>query len=106
MYNEIDIEEYKAQFESGDQGDYQLIDVREVDEFTAGHVPGTINIPLSEFKQRYDEISEDSPVVLVCQSGGRSAQAAMFLASMGYEDLYNFSPGTKGWIARGLPVEK
>lgn len=105
MYSEIDSEEYREQFESGDSGEYQLIDVREPDEFAAGHIPGTTNIPLSEFQDRVDEISEDSPIVLVCATGGRSGRAATFLASMGYENIYNHSDGTKGWISKGYPVD-
>ncbi len=106
MYSEIDSEEYREQFENGSSGDYQLIDVREVDEYEAGHIPGTKNIPLSEFQDRVDEIDEDIPVILVCQTGVRSERAAMFLASMGYEDVYNHSDGTKGWIVKGYPTEK
>ena len=49
------------------------------------HIPGTINIPLSEFPARVDEISEDAPVILVCNTGVRSSQAALFLAGMGYD---------------------
>jgi rhodanese-related sulfurtransferase len=106
MYSEINSEEYREQFESGESGDYQLLDVREIDEYAAGHIPGTKNIPLSQFQQRVDEISEDSPVILVCATGARSGRAATFLASMGYENLYNHSDGTKGWIAKGYPAER
>lgn len=106
MYSEINSEEYREQFENGSSGEYQLIDVREIDEYEAGHIPGTKNIPLSEFQDRVDEISEEAPVILVCQTGVRSERAAMFLASMGYEDVYNHSDGTKGWIIKGYPTEK
>ena len=105
MYSEINSEEYREQFESGDSGDYQFIDVREIDEYEAGHIPGTKNIPMSELQDRVDEISEETPVVLVCATGGRSGQVATFLASMGYEDIYNHSDGTKGWIIKGYPTE-
>lgn len=105
MYNDLDIDNYREQFESGNSGEYQLIDVREEDEYEAGHIPGTINIPMSEFQARFDEISEDSPVVLVCATGNRSSQVAMFMASMGYSDLYNLEDGTRGWMMRGLPLE-
>jgi len=105
MYTDISSEEYQEQFQSGDKGEYQFIDVREVDEYEDGHVAGTTNIPLSQFQARVGEISEDSPVVLICAAGGRSAQAAQFMASLGYEDLYNLTDGTKGWIAKGYAVE-
>lgn len=105
MYTDISSEEYQEQFQSGENGKYQFIDVREVDEYEEGRIPGTTNIPLSEFQSRVNEISNDSKVVLVCAAGGRSAQAATFMASIGYENLYNLTDGTKGWIKKGYAVE-
>ncbi|MCY4021257.1 MAG: rhodanese-like domain-containing protein [Chloroflexi bacterium] len=105
MYTDIDSEAYREQFGNQDNDEYQLIDVREEEEYAAARIPGTINIPLSEFPARIDEISEDSPVLLVCNTGIRSSQAALFLAGMGYEDLYNIEDGTKGWMKKGYPVE-
>lgn len=105
MYTDIDSDSYREQFLGGDSGEYQLIDVREEEEYAAAHIPGTINIPLSEFPARFDEISEESPVLLVCNTGVRSSQAALFLAGMGYEDLYNLEDGTKGWMKKGYSVD-
>ncbi len=105
MYTDIDSEEYRQQFASGDSGAFQFIDVREEEEYTAAHIPGAINIPLSEFAARVDEISEDSPVLLVCNTGVRSSQAALFMASMGYDELYNLEDGTKGWMKKGYSVD-
>lgn len=105
MYSDISSEEYLAQFESGDSGDYQFIDVREEEEYAAAHIPGVTNIPMTEFMARIDEISEDEPVVLVCNTGIRSSQAAMFMVSMGYEDIYNLEDGAKGWMKKGYSVE-
>lgn len=105
MYTEIDSDAFRQQFGERDGGDYQLIDVREEDEYAAAHIPGTVNIPLSELPARFDEISEDSPALFVCNTGIRSSQAALFLAGMGYEDLYNIEDGTKGWMQKGYPVE-
>ena len=105
MYTDISSEDYREQFENGNNGEYQFVDVREIDEYEDGHIPGTKNIPLSEFQQRVDEIAEGTPVVLVCAGGVRSAQAANFMASMGYDELYNLIDGTKGWIAKGFAVE-
>lgn len=105
MYTDIDSETYQDQFGNRVRGEYQLIDVREEEEYTAAHIPGTINIPLSELPARIDEINEECPVFLVCNTGIRSSQAALFLAGMGYEDLYNLEDGTKGWMKKGHPVE-
>ena len=104
MYTDISIDEFREKFQSGESGDCQFIDVREDDEYAEGHIPGAINIPLSEFPARIDEISEERSVVLVCNTGRRSSQAALFMAGMGYEDIYNLEDGTKGWLQRGYPV--
>ncbi len=105
MYTDINSEEYQEQFQSGDKGDYQFIDVREIDEYADGRIAGTTNIPLSQFQERVGEITKESPIVLVCAAGGRSAQAADFMLSLGYEDVYNLTDGTKGWISKGYDVE-
>jgi rhodanese-related sulfurtransferase len=105
MYSDISSEDFREQFVSGESGEYQFIDVREEEEHAEAHIPGATNIPLSEFMARVDDISEDSPVLLVCNTGVRSAQAAMFLVSMGYEDVYNLEEGTKGWMKKGYAVE-
>ena len=105
MYNDLSIETFQSQFESGDSGAYQFVDVREEDEYAEGHIPGAINIPLTEFMARVDELNEDEPVVLVCNTGVRSSQAALFLVSLGFEDIYNLEDGTKGWIKRSLAIE-
>lgn len=102
MYSDINSEEYRDQFAAGA---HQFIDVREEEEHAEGHIPGAVNIPLSEFMARVDEIDEDAPVVLVCNTGVRSAQAALYLASMGYEDIYNLEEGTKGWMKKGYAVD-
>ena len=103
-YQEIDIDTYKAQF--ADNNDYQLIDVREVDEYEEGRLPGAVNIPLSEFQVRYTEVDKSKTAVMVCARGGRSAQASDFLIANGYEDVYNLDGGTLGWMSQGNPVEK
>lgn len=67
-----------------------IVDVRTPGEFQMGHVAGSINIPLNEVPARLDEIRNLSrPLILCCQSGGRSGQATMWLKEQGVEDLYN-----------------
>ena len=107
MYTDVSSEDYREQFASGAGGEYQLIDVREGEEHAEVHIPGTINIPLSELPARLDEISEDEPVILVCNTGVRSSQAALFLAGMGYDQdlIYNLEDGTKGWMKKGYAIE-
>lgn len=85
--------------------DYQLIDVREEDEFAAVHAEKAINIPLSQLTERYGEISAERQTILICRSGARSMQAAQFLADQGFgeERLYNLSGGTNEWVNQDLP---
>ncbi len=78
----------------------QLIDVREPNEFAAGHILGARNIPLSQLKSRMKEIRPDKPVYLYCQSGMRSARAAMTLYKKGYRDLSQLEGGFKKWTGK------
>ncbi|GAB3632488.1 rhodanese-like domain-containing protein [Microbacterium sp. AGC85] len=80
-----------------------LIDVREKDEFAAGHVPGAVNIPMSELGGRLDELPSGSFDV-ICQAGGRSARVVQALEAQGH-DATNVEGGTGEWIATGHPVE-
>ncbi|MDE2777974.1 MAG: rhodanese-like domain-containing protein [Chloroflexota bacterium] len=107
MYTDINSEDFREQFLDGDLGEYQFIDVREEDEHAEVHIPGAVNIPLSEFAARFDEISEDARVALVCNTGVRSSEAALFLLGMGYDQdlIYNLEDGTKGWMNKGYKVE-
>ncbi|SLL32702.1 Rhodanese-like protein [Mycobacteroides abscessus subsp. abscessus] len=78
----------------------QLIDVREPNEYEAGHVLGARNIPLSQLKMRKSEIRSDKPVYLYCQNGMRSGRAAQFLHRKGYKDLTQLEGGFKKWTGR------
>jgi rhodanese-related sulfurtransferase len=73
--------------------DGQLVDVREPAEFAAGTLPGATNIPLGELPSRLSELDRDRRVVLLCRSGGRSANAAAFLANSGFADVVNLTGG-------------
>lgn len=88
-----------------DEGSVLVIDVREPHEYADGHVPGAEPMPLMSVPQRVDELSTDRPVYVVCQAGGRSAQAAAFLATRGV-DAVNVDGGTGEWVAVGYPVER
>ena len=63
----------------------QLIDVREVDEFTAGHVSGAQNLPLSSLPEKYEQLDKQIPYHIICQKGGRSARACEFLEAKCYQ---------------------
>jgi rhodanese-related sulfurtransferase len=84
-----------------------LLDVREDDEWQAGHAEGALHIPLSEFAARYDELAEAAPqdgrVHVICRSGGRSAQVTMYLVQQGI-DAVNVDGGMQDWQQAGRPV--
>ena len=83
-------------------GGVAIVDVREPHEFVAGHIPGAINLPLSEFDPA--DLPEGEPIVLVCQAGSRSAKALQRALAAGVEDIRHYAPGTGGWRARGEPI--
>ncbi|QIX26819.1 thioredoxin [Nocardioides sp. JQ2195] len=82
-----------------------VLDVRESDEFTAGHVPGATHIPMNDVPQRLDEVPTDREVYVICQSGGRSRAVVGLLRQRGITAL-NVSAGTAGWVQRGWPVNR
>jgi rhodanese-related sulfurtransferase len=77
-----------------------VIDVRESHEYVAGHVPGALSMPLATVPVRHQELPRDRTVYLICQAGGRSGQAASWLAKQGYQ-VVNVSGGTGAWINAG-----
>lgn len=87
-----------------------LIDVREADEYAAGHIAGAINIPRGLLEFRLSSTAElDSRalrVVLYCKTSGRAALSAVAMADMGYLDVHSIAGGYDGWVAAGKPVVK
>lgn len=86
-YKEVKVSEVRKLVES----DAFIIDAREAHEFNAGHLKNAINIPLSEFRDRLDEIPKDRPVYIHCRSGQRSYNMVMALTHLGYDHVYNIS---------------
>jgi phage shock protein E len=97
------MEVYPEELEEWQSRGAQLVDVREPWEYERGHLPGARNVPLSDIPVRAGELSE--PMVLVCASGNRSAEAAQYLVESGFREVGNLAGGTFGWIQRGLPIE-
>jgi glyoxylase-like metal-dependent hydrolase (beta-lactamase superfamily II)/rhodanese-related sulfurtransferase len=85
----------------------QIIDVREEEEFTGplGHIRGAQLIPLAELGARAGELDRDSPLVTVCRSGARSAQATVLLRQAGFENVANLSGGMLRWRSQRFAVE-
>jgi rhodanese-related sulfurtransferase len=80
--------------------DAALLDVREIDEWDAGHAPGARHLPMSELTARIAELPDDDPVYVVCRSGGRSARVVAYLAGQGYPAV-NVDGGMQSWAAQG-----
>ncbi|MFZ5850105.1 MAG: rhodanese-like domain-containing protein [Actinomycetota bacterium] len=97
---EVDLPEFAAHHAAG----AVVVDVRETEEYVAGHVPGARHIPLSLVPLRLGELPTDAPVFVICQSGGRSWTAAQLLARAGL-DARSVAGGTAGWARSGHPIE-
>jgi rhodanese-related sulfurtransferase len=89
--------------QAADRTEAVLLDVREDDEVAAGRIAGSTHIPLGQLAARTFELDRNRPVITVCRSGGRSSQAAQFLATQGY-DVANLTGGMTAWTAEGRPV--
>lgn len=95
---EVPLEEMTA---AGD--DALVVDVREDDEYTAGHVPGAVLIPMGTLPERMSELPRDQPVYLFCGCGGRAGKAAELLTAAGY-DARSVAGGTRAWVEAGGDV--
>lgn len=86
----------------------QLIDVREPADYLAGHLPESRNIPAVRLDERIGEIEKlkGSPLILVCQSGTRSASACAKLGKLGFAKLHSLDGGVEAWLRAGLPINR
>ena len=96
---EVSAEEANQLVESG----ALLLDVREADEWDAGHAPDSLWIPMSELQGRVDELPPDRKVVTICRTGSRSAVVVGALIGAGY-DAVNVDGGLREWVAEDLPL--
>lgn len=85
--------------------DVYLLDVREPDEWEAGHAPGAHHLPMMEVPARLAELPTDQDVVVVCRSGGRSGQVVSYLLGNGWDNVRNLDGGMQDWAAAGRPLE-
>ncbi|MEV4754061.1 rhodanese-like domain-containing protein [Micromonospora sp. NPDC049559] len=78
-----------------------LLDVREPDEWSAGHAPGAHHLPMMQLPARLAEVPNEGDVVVVCRSGGRSAQVVNYLIGNGWDNVRNLDGGMREWAAAG-----
>jgi glyoxylase-like metal-dependent hydrolase (beta-lactamase superfamily II)/rhodanese-related sulfurtransferase len=102
------IDEIDAEWVAAHASEARVIDVREPDEFVGplGHIEGAELVPLGQLVASVDSIASDKPIVTVCRSGGRSAQAYVLLKRAGFERLANLTGGMMRWHEFGLPVSR
>ncbi len=89
-----------------EQPDVMILDVREQDEWDAGHIPGAVFMPMGQVPDRLSEIPKDKTVIVQCRSGNRSSQVTDFLVQQGFTNVHNMAGGLNAWQSAGLPVEK
>jgi rhodanese-related sulfurtransferase len=97
---EIEVPAMEARLQAGSL----LLDVRESEEWEAGHAPVAVHLPLGLLADRMNELERSEPIVVVCRSGHRSALATEWLTTAGF-DATNLVGGMQAWAQAGLPVE-
>ncbi|MBK1681213.1 rhodanese-like domain-containing protein [Rhodocyclus tenuis] len=88
--------------------DALTIDVREPNEYAAGHLPDSRNIPAAKLAERIGELEKfkERALIVVCQSGARSASASAQLGKAGFTQVHNLEGGIAKWVEAGLPIKK
>src|SRR5574343_747051 len=88
--------------------DAHIVDVREADEFAAGHLPEAKNIPVAKLAERIAELEKfkDKAIIVCCASGMRSNKACAERKKQGFEKLFNLTGGIDAWVGAGYPVKK
>lgn len=90
-------EDFQSNIEGSDK---VLLDVRQPSEYHEGYIPGALNIPLTQLKQRIADIPQDKEIYLYCRSGMRSKQAARILSKKGFSNLSHLHRGISHWSGK------
>ncbi len=101
--NNLDTQGAKARIDSTEP--LLILDVRQPDEYRAGHIAGAKLIPLNELGRRMDELPKDKEILCVCASGARSSAATGQLSGAGF-NVVNMRGGMSGWQRAGYPMKK
>jgi rhodanese-related sulfurtransferase len=81
-----------------------ILDVRQPDEWVAGHIPDATLIPLGELASRVSDVPANRQIVVVCRSGNRSAQGRDILLGAGHPSVTSMAGGMNDWTAAGYPT--
>jgi rhodanese-related sulfurtransferase len=84
--------------------DAYLLDVRDPDEWAAGHAPDAVHLPMMEIPGRIGELPADREIVVVCRVGSRSAQVVAYLMAQGRDRVTNLDGGMFAWHEAGRPL--
>ncbi|MBW1841062.1 MAG: sulfurtransferase [Deltaproteobacteria bacterium] len=103
-FEDISAEVLKQFIRSRNEKDYVLVDVRQPDEYQAGHIPGSLFIPLSKLIFRFSDLPRDKEMVFYCHSGGRSMAAASMVSEEGItnQKIYNLEGGILAWDGKTM----
>jgi hydroxyacylglutathione hydrolase len=99
--NVISLDEFKQLYANNN---IQLVDVRGVSEFNAGHIKGATNIFVGTLGENLNQLKKDKQIVIQCQSGDRTAIAYSLLAKYGFKNVKNYGGGMNEWVNEGNPV--
>lgn len=104
MYSikELDVQTLKSYLDENRK--IRLLDVRSMEEMSAGMLPNAEKLPLHTLPLRINDLSREDVCVLYCRSGARSAQGVGFLMAQGFDEVYNLRGGIMAWARMGLPL--
>lgn len=100
LSKEISVDEAYQLFQDGEF----ILDVRQPEEYEAGHIPGSVLIPLDILESRLSEIPKDNNVVVVCRSGNRSATGRDILLNAGFTSVTSMAGGMNQWVDKGYEI--
>jgi rhodanese-related sulfurtransferase len=85
-----------------------VLDVRDAEEYAAGHIPNARHVPVADVEKRWKELEKlkQRPVIVSCRSGNRAAAAAAVLRKNGFAEVFPLKGGMQGWQQANMPVEK
>ena len=96
MKNNISMKDFYEKYTNNSSEKLTIIDVREIHEYAAGHIPSAENLPLSTLGTDFSKLDKNQKYYVICQAGGRSAKAYDFLDAQGF-DVINVEGGMNSW---------